>query len=409
MGKGLVISFLKGWVPEYLKAPMILCCVLSCFWITNRVQHEGGLVAVTILGLTIANHGMESFDEMRRFKEYMTVLLVSSVFILLTAGLKTEFFSMLQWQDFAFVGAVLFVVRPLAIWTVTTGTQLNWREKLLLGWIAPRGIVAVAVTGLMSQELMHNGFHEAARLVPLAFLIVFSTVICHGLSLGKLSRWLNLASSLERNGVLIVGAYPWSTQFCEVLFQLGTPVLIADRNFNRLREARLAGIPVYYGEVLSEEFEFQLDMNHYDFLLAISSNDFYNSLVCSQFWHEFGRNRTFQLFNSKHDEQEFRSMSQSVRGRRFLHTGFGFNDMSVHFFNGWRFSSVRLTEQYSLEDWKAQREGDAVPIAYLDSSRHLHFNAHGIVFEPVAGDILIFFGIPSREGQAVCKVDYDLV
>ncbi|MFP3441729.1 cation:proton antiporter, partial [Pantoea sp. SIMBA_133] len=82
---------------------------------------------------------ISSIDDMRHFKENISVLLISTIFIMLTASLSVDtLLEIFHWQILAFVLLMLFVVRPISIWLSTIGTDLSWQEKTLVGWIAPR-------------------------------------------------------------------------------------------------------------------------------------------------------------------------------------------------------------------------------------------------------------------------------
>ncbi|MEL7228686.1 MAG: sodium:proton antiporter, partial [Pseudomonadota bacterium] len=294
-GLGLLLArAFKGYVPEYLKSPVLVTTVLLAYAISDAILKETGLLTVTIMGITMANTRMAPMGDLRHFKETVTVLLVSGLFIMLTASLKLETMLSLGWGALIFVIIILFIARPIAIFIATTGSGINWREKTLVAWIAPRGIVAVAVSGLFGDALVEQGFEDGAQLTALTFAVVASTIILHGFTLGPLASLLKLKSA-ERPGLLIVGGSTWSLALAEKLKENDISALIADNNWNHLRAARLADIPVYFGEVLSEAAHHDITFNRYSDLVAASDNDAYNSLVCTEFGREMGRGNVFQL------------------------------------------------------------------------------------------------------------------
>lgn len=231
-GKGLGWMFGKGNVPEFLKSPMVFAVVLFTFVISDEIMHETGLLAVTAMGMTMANLHIASIQDMRHFKENITVLLVSSIFVMLTASLQPEtLLRIFDWRIISFVAAMLFVVRPLSIWLSTIGTDLTNKEKALIGWIAPRGIVALTVSGYFANVLLEKGYEDAKLLTALTFALVFSTVVAHGFTLGWFAKKLNLASS-ESPGVLIVGGNRFTTELAKSLKDLNHQVLIMDNSFS---------------------------------------------------------------------------------------------------------------------------------------------------------------------------------
>ena len=217
---GIVLGGLGGWaiaqamragqVPEYLKSPILLGLVLIVYTLSNLVQHEAGLLSVTIMGIVVGNMNLPGIGDLKRFKEYITILLVSVVFVSLTADLDIGSLADIGWRGLALILAVMFVARPIAIMLATSGAGMQFKERVLLSWIAPRGIVAAATAGVMGPSLVEAGY-DASVLLPLVFAVIFATVFAHGLSLNWLSERLGL-SSKHRDGVLIVGASPWTVE-----------------------------------------------------------------------------------------------------------------------------------------------------------------------------------------------------
>ncbi len=348
IGRFAATSFRYGWVPEYLKPPVLLALVLICFETANLLQHEAGLLAVTAMGVTMANSRIASINELRLFKENIAVLLVSGVFIILTANLTFESIKALDWSVFWYLVAMLFVVRPLTVFISTIGAGLPFRERLLVGWIAPRGIVAVAVSSFFGASLMAEGYMDGAKLIPLAFAMVFATVIAHGFTIGPLAKAMGLASR-ERPGVLIAGASPWSIALAAKLKELEIPVMVADNSWRRLKPARLANVPTYYGEILSEVTEHHLDLNRFGYLLAVSGNESHNALVSTDLAPELGRAAIFQVNHRGKDEEDRQALSFTLQGRTFLHSAAPLDELLRRHYSGWIYQRTRISEEYPPE------------------------------------------------------------
>ena len=192
-------------IPEFLKAPVLFAVVIFTFVFADEIMHETGLLAVTAMGMTMANMHLTSLQDIRHFKENISVLLISGIFVMLTASLDPQtLIEIFNPNIMLYVAAMLFVVRPLSIWLSTIGTELTVREKLLIGWIAPRGIVALTVSGYFATILLENGYQDAELLTALTFALVLSTVVLHGFSISYLAKKLNLTTT-DESGVLIVG------------------------------------------------------------------------------------------------------------------------------------------------------------------------------------------------------------
>lgn len=391
LGAGLAFflawAFRQNFVPEYLKAPIVLASALLAFAGANHFQEEAGLLAATIFGMVIGNLHLPSMDEMRRYKEYITIFLVSAVFILLTADLDPSLLKQLDWHSAALLAYILFIARPVTVLLSLLGTDVPFKERLFVAWIAPRGIVAAAVAGAFAPALLDKGYADAEQLVPLIFALIFITVVLHGLSMRFLARKLGLAAE-DENGVLIIGASPWSINLAKILQSLDVKVSIADNSWHRLRKARLDGVPVHFGQILSESLEHSLEFNQISQLIAATDNDAYNALVCTRYGPELGRGNVYQL--PAFSDQDPTGFSATIRGD-ILGDDLYYEDFVRRFILGWRFTKTRLTEEYTYEHFQADYHEEAVEIALLKADGTVQFSGSRKTLKPGTGDTLIMF------------------
>ncbi len=394
-GKVLVAGFRGGWVPEYMKAPVLIAVVLGVYASTDTVLHESGLLAVTVMGVVMANARLPALEELQRFKEHVTVLLVSGVFVLLAADLDPEMLALLDWRAALFVAAVMLIARPLAVMTVLAGTNASMKERAFIGWMAPRGVVAVAVSGFFGGRLTELGIADGFMLAPLAFAVVTVTVVVHGFTIRPLARATGLIST-ERPGVLVLGGSRWTVGLARAFKAAEVPVLIADRNWQRIAPARFAEIPTWYGELLSEAAEHSIDIGAYGYLVAATDNDAYNALVCTDFGPEMGRDAVFQI--GRHEATEgHRHMPASLGGRTLLGSGADFRELEKRMIAGWTFTRTRLTEEYGWETYLSDRAAEAETVALIRGKQVLFFEKASKL-QPRADDIVLAFGPPKPEG-----------
>lgn len=391
-------AFRRGYAPEFLKGPVALTAALTVYVLANRVLDEAGLLAATVLGIVLGNMRLPSIGEIRRFKEHVAIFLVSGVFLLLTADLQPRILLALDWRSLALLLAIVFVVRPLTVFLATLGAGLSLQERLLLGWIAPRGIVAAAVAGVFGPRLMEQGYAGAELLLPLVFALILVTVVLHGFSIGWLARYLGL-SAQSRNGVLILGASPWSTALAEALKSLEIPVMIVDASWHRLRAPRLAGIPVFYGEILAETSEHRLEFNEAGYLMAATDNDAYNALVCTHFAGELGRQRVFQLPYRAPEDTAAKAVAPQMRGLFSPGADAQYEDLIAGWYRGWTFQKTNLTEAFTYEDCLAACPDKSVPVAIVSADGTPQFVSPERGIKPKPGDIVLWFG-PKREKPA---------
>ncbi|MGH1588835.1 cation:proton antiporter [Methylobacterium phyllosphaerae] len=341
---GVGSAFLVAWafrrdlVPETLKTPVLLALALVAYAVPNLLMHEAGLIGATVFGIALANLHVPGIGELRRFKEALVVLLVSCLFVVLTADLDPAVLGKLSLPILALTAATLFLVRPAAIWLATWRSDLTWRERLFVGWIGPRGIVAAAVAGLAGPRLSEAGYAGGDLIQPTVFAVIVATVLAHGFSLGPLARRFGLSVAADAERLAIVGASPWSSELALALHRAGVPVLLVDTYPGALQTAQAAGVPTLQAELLSREAEERLAEQPPDRLLAATQDELYNALVCTRLAPELGRERVYQLAPSAdHLLHAETGVSRDVRGKVLGDGSFDFETLAARHAAGWHF------------------------------------------------------------------------
>ena len=385
-------SFPRGLVPEYLKAPVLLVVVVGLFVISNLIQQETGLVAVTLMGVALANMNVDSLRDIHPFKQNIAVILVSGIFILLSAQLDYETLRLLEWQFTLFLLAILFLVRPATVLISLAFSKIPWNERIFLAWIAPRGIVAVAISGLFALRLSDLGYADGTILISLSFAVCVATIVAHGFTMAPVARWLGVTGSTTP-GLLLVGATPWSIALAKELDELDVPVTLADTSWWRLSRARQQGLDTYHGEILAEATEHSLDLSHYQVLVAATENEAYNALVCNEFAPEIGRDAVYQLGEAGHHDDP-RSLPPSIRGRSLFESGVDMEEMHQRQAQGWEFRKTRLSEQFGVDKAREALPDKADFVLVLLKSGQLRFFTHASRPVPGPGDIIISYSPP---------------
>lgn len=396
---GGIGGWLTGWfyrrgaVPSHLKPPMLMVLVLAAYWASNQVQHEAGLLTVTVMGLVLGNMRLVEREPLRLFKENLTVVLLSVLFIVIPTQLDASHLQSIDISSVLFVLAILFAVRPLTIGLATLGAPMRRRDKLLMAWIAPRGIVAAATASIFGPAMVAAGYPEAEILMPLVFLVIVVTVIVHGVTLAPLARRLELAAE-EENGLLIVGANDWTRALAEVLGELKIDVMIADGSWHRLRQVRMDGIRTYYGEVLSEHAEHELEDEHLSYLLCATDNHYYNALVCKAMGREFGHHRTFQLAPPSEPSDEQRQLILQQRGYFAFEPPVDAHTLQQRLDEGWAVQTSRLSQSFDMERLE-QRLGqtgeDWILLGSVSNDGQFRLYSREHAFSPDEGWQLLYF------------------
>ncbi len=391
LGWWITHIFPRGLVPEYLKAPVLLVTVLAGFVVADLIMHETGLVTVTVMGIVMANRPLHSSRVLRRFKEDLAVILISGVFIILSATLDWEVLSAFRLRFLLFLLLLLFVVRPATVLVSLLFSSMPWRERLFIAWIAPRGIVAVTISGLFAMRLVEQGVPDGETLVPLSFGVVIATILAHGFTARRLAERLGI---MRKGGqaVLLVGANDWTIALGEHLKGLGVPVTIADSSTYALRAARQRDLDIYRGDILNEVNQHELDLKRYQQLLAATENDAYNALVCADLGPEMGFERLTQT--APEPAQGQRSLKTPTRGRTLLRSDRTVEELQALIARGWEFRQTRITEKYPFAEF-AKRLTDGIEmVAVLDTEGVLRFSVDTHQVQVVEGDIVISFAPP---------------
>lgn len=390
--------FHKDQVPEVLKTPLLLAGALGLYATGNVLFEEAGLLSATIFGLTLANLNIVGLRDLSRYKESLSVLLVSALFILLAADLDRTVIARLDWQAVALLGVVLVVVRPLAVTIATLGSGLALRERLLVGWVGPRGIVAAALAGVVGGRLASAGYAGADMLLPLVFGVIATTVLFHGLSLRHLARFLGLQAT-QRPGILVVGASPWTVELARTLQGQGVPVLLVDRYHMALHQARSAEIPTMAVEILSDWVEVSLDMGVVDYVFAATRDDVYNALVCARFAPELGRERVHQLAGDSGWAGERWTPGRDWRGKVVV-GDLDFASANKKLAEGWRF----VVHQPRAADEPVAEQGigaEEKPLLTLRADGRIIFNTPERVARARPGDCVVTFRPPAAHDRQV--------
>lgn len=376
---GLVVGFSigkaleKNYFPEYLKAAIVLCIVIGTYTLADSIAHETGLLAVTAMGVVLANMHIASIEELKHFNENISILLTSSVFIMLTASLdRSVLIGVFRPQIIFFVLAMLFVVRPLSIWIPTIGSDLNYKERFLLGWIAPRGIVALTVTAYFSNLLVSEGYKDASILLALTFALVIVTVVAHGFSIQPIAKKLGLAHD-GKPGLIIVGSNLFSVTLADFLKGFDIPTLIVDHSDVRLAKAVESNIEFHQGEILYEVANFNLDLVIYKKMLLNTRVPLYNIMVSNEFAPKFGRGNIC-IVNVLGDNfrAEFRELNHIGVPRLgdYRATYLKLIDLIEE---GYGFTATQITDDFTEHDFYSTMDYRRINLFSMDKEGNIDF------------------------------------
>jgi hypothetical protein len=386
LGAGAILVRLakRFLIPDYLHGAVFLVAALGVFALSNLLQSESGLVTITIMGIYLANQKQVSMRHVAAFKEPLAVLLVACLFIVLGARIDPRRLVDLGWPGLAFVAALILVIRPACVVAATLFSKITWGERCFIAFLAPRGIVAAAVTSVFALEVSRLAAafgaagdaqfsriaEQAQLLVPITFLVIVSTVTVYGLLAGPLARCLELADP-NPQGLLLVGADPWAREMAKALADEDFPMMLLDTNFRNVAEARLAGLNAHCVSALSDQVREEFDFPGIGRLLAVTGNDEVNSLCALEYAHIFDRAHIFQLPPSDERTGVREPLSARLRARLLFHEKATHRELSRRFAAGERIKKTRLTEEFTFDDFHRLYGESAIILFILEPPRKL--------------------------------------
>ncbi|HEU5044652.1 MAG TPA: sodium:proton antiporter [Nocardioidaceae bacterium] len=387
---GYLLDFLmrRHAIPDFLHGVVFLAAAVGALMVSNGLQPESGLLTVTVLGVFLGNRPGLHLEHVQEFKEHLQVLFVGSLFVVLAGRISpAELWDVLP-QALVFLGLLIVVVRPVSVLLGLIGTKVTRAERTLMACMAPRGIVAAAVTSIFALEFSraaqtmaqraHTGgpgsagldaqAHELAtlsqqveRMVPLVFLVIVCTVALYGFGVGRLAERLGLASTSPQ-GILFAGVNPWTVDAARLLRELGVPTMIVAREYVDLSRAKMAGLQTVTANVLSEYVVKDLDLSGIGSLVACTSDDEHNATAAREFIHDLGRAHVFQLRRADSDEP---TAHERTVAAGHLSGRFAFVPALTHRQLRERSEALQvrrtdLTKEFTLTDFQARYDGQAV-------------------------------------------------
>lgn len=385
----LVLLIRKYWVPDFLQVTVSLSLVVAAYLSGDLLQTGSGLFSATLMGIVMANQKYISVKQILEFKENLRVLIISILFILLSARLDLSDFQGLSLNIPWFLAILILVARPLSVFMSSIGSGLTIREKLFLSWMAPRGIVAASVASVFALRLAESGMDNGGAIVPVTFSVIVVTVVIYGLTSKTVARWLKVAES-DSQGILFVGAHTWALEIAKAVKKEGFRVVVVDTNRSDIAKAQLAGITTVYGSVLSENVVEDIPLSGVGKLFALTSNDEVNSLSVVLFNSIFDRHELYQLIpvkTEKGKEQDF--SPKHLRGRFLFGEGVNFASLRKLYFAGAIIKSIKITKDYTYKDFLFKYGDNVIPMFQITDSKDLIVITNETDVKPKAGTTII--------------------
>lgn len=374
----------RHYVPEYLRNVLALTLVFAVYAISDLIQNESGLLAVTVLGITLTNLKDTDIEDILDFKESLSVLLISGLFIVLAARIELNQLISVGWPALGILGVVLFIARPFAVLASTIGSDLSFRERLLIAWIGPRGIVAAAVAAIFALRLEEANIPQAILFVPLVFIIVIGTVLIQSITAKQLAHWLGVREPPPK-GLLIIGAGNVARTIGKVLQEEGFKVILTDSNWENTKIARMEGLETYYGNPISEHADRHLDLVGIGRMLGLSGQGNLDALAFLRFKSEFGADKIYELLTTREKLiPDKHRISTRHRGNQLFAENISYGTLANWLREGAEIRRTNLSEEFNFDKYLASYSERCIPLFTIDDKNYLHIFTVDNVPEPKA-------------------------
>ncbi|WP_054852356.1 sodium:proton antiporter [Olleya sp. ITB9] len=383
----------KKWVPHYLLNVFALAAVLGVFVLSDVFAHESGLLAVVVMGMVLGNSNSPYLKDLLYFKESLSVLLISILFILLAANINySELLLIYNWKTAALFAVIVFIVRPVGVFLSTHGSKLKLNEKLFISWVGPRGIVAAGIASLFGLKLASKGVYGAEYITPLVFVIVLGTVLLNATTARLFAKLVGVFLT-QSNGILIVGASKVSRLIGHYLESHGRHVVLIDSNQNNINKAKELGLEAINTNIYSETLTDNIELNDVGYLMALTGNNDINKYAINKFSKQFGENGAFRLVST----EEMLDDNNNPHEGLFSHTD-DFNTLTEVTRNFPSIQEIEIIDKDHLKDLigTTQKDKDIIPLFIKDDEGQLHIisSYNTEIEEAKEGYYLVYLGKP---------------
>ena len=296
---GLAQMIKRDMIPHYLHNVFTLATVLGVFVLSDTLAHESGLLSVVIMGMVLGNMDLPGLRDILNFKESITVLLISILFILLSANINiSDLMLLMDWRCLLLFALIVFLIRPLGVFLSTKGSEMSFNEKLFVSWVGPRGIVAAGIASLFGIKLMQLDVAGASYITPLVFMIVLGTVVLNATTARMVAKLLGVIMD-KSDGVLFIGANKLSVLIASYLQGEGRHVVLVDNNGTSVEKAQEEGLTAFQGNIFTDDFNEDFELLDMGYLMAMTSNSEVNEFACQKFEATLGEQGTYRLISAE--------------------------------------------------------------------------------------------------------------
>ncbi|HAS6758260.1 TPA: sodium:proton antiporter [Vibrio parahaemolyticus] len=395
-GAAIATVLRRAWLPEYLQPFAVLMVVLGVFSVSNHIESEAGLLTVTVMGMWLANAKDINIQQILHFKEHLTILLITGLFIFLAARISLDDFAALGSGALLLFVFMQLVSRPLSIFLSTMRSNLNLKDKLFLSWVAPRGIVAASISSLFAIKLIEYGVDGASLLVPMTFMVIIGTVVLQSATARPMAIALGVAEPAPR-GFLLIGANRVAREIGQALARYDRRVLMTDSNWEYISQVRMMGLDYYYGNPISSHADDNLNMIGIGQVVALTPDQHFNIMACMQFVDEFGEDKVhcLQKVKTNGNGSEKHSVAQEYHGKLLMGGNVSYTQLASLLSRGAEIKHTKLSENFTYQDYLEHHKTNLViPLFNVEDKGKIQFCDDPDQFAPSKTSTIVSLILP---------------
>ncbi len=288
-------------IPAPTRSIFTLGMLFFVFFVSELLSSESGLMAVAVFGLALSTIDYKDKEKLLSFKEQISKVVISLLFILLSAHFNITLLSEQVLPGLAVVGIIILARVPTVL-ASTAGGIFTMRERFFMGWVGPRGIIALSVASIAIIKLESAGLHNTEIIEILIFMLISVTVLIQGLSAGALARKLDIGITGDKN-IIILGINPTTIGMALHWQQYQNEVLFVDSNLSNCLLAEKEGFSYIHGNGLAPDTFAGIDVDDYSSVLAASANNEINVLFCRFLKETYGVKNLYVILTEKAGEE----------------------------------------------------------------------------------------------------------
>ncbi|OIO71920.1 MAG: sodium:proton antiporter [Zetaproteobacteria bacterium CG_4_9_14_3_um_filter_49_83] len=326
LGVGTAVGFAGGWLlsrallknisnSSEMRTVFTLACVWGIFLLADMITEQAGLMAVLVAGAITQRMELPDIQRLRNFKASLSILLISVLFVLLASQLDLALLNRYLWQGIVIFILLALIARPWATWLSCMRTKLNHNQIIFLSAMAPRGVVAAAITSLFALVLSSSGHPGADILVALVYIIIILSVLTYGFIAAPLSRHLKVDAGSDRT-VLIIGGGQMGAEIGRSLCG-DREVRFLDMNGEVVSHLHRAGFRAVRGNALDPLYMEMIHAEEVSAVLVMTGSSDHNLLIASLAKDQFHIPEVFVALQEG-DEEKHANMIHRLQARRLF-------------------------------------------------------------------------------------------